>query len=120
MSPRKLTANLSTFLPATAKGGRSPRAFFTTARPLQASLLKLQCKKDEDASESVKEAADSVKNAAHSVSHNVKKMSDKVSETADVVKEKATEVMSLGAAKVATEIVKKKQEKEKEMKKNKK
>ncbi|KAG4179706.1 hypothetical protein ERO13_A10G121150v2 [Gossypium hirsutum] len=113
MSTQKLTVNLPTFLPATAKGGRSPRAFFTTARPLQ-------CKKDEDASESVKEAADSVKNAAHSVSHNVKKMSDKVSETADVVKEKATEVMSLGAAKVATQIVKKKQEKEKEMKKNKK
>lgn len=47
-------------------------------------------------------------------------MSDKVSETADVVKEKAAELFSLGAAKIATEFVKKKNEMKKEGNKNKK
>ncbi|OMO53020.1 hypothetical protein CCACVL1_28939 [Corchorus capsularis] len=99
----------------------SPKAFVTVATPLQAScqfwfnsfifhINWSQCKKDEDSPENVKEAADSVKKAAQSISEQVKKVSDKVNETADVVKAKATEFLTFGAAKIATEVVKKKAE----------
>lgn len=43
-----------------------------------------------------------------------------MSETSDVVKEKAGEMMTLGAAKIATEVIKKKDEMKKEEKKKKK
>ncbi|WRX21893.1 hypothetical protein QQP08_014380 [Theobroma cacao] len=96
MSTRKLAAKLSKFLPAGAMGGSSTRAFVTAAGALQAmEFVALEKEK-------------------------VKTMSDKVSETADVVKEKAAELFSLGAAKIATEFVKKKNEMKKEGNKNKK